>query len=564
MSEEWKSITPKVKPEAEFLEIASDFGNPLEILREAISNAYDHKASSLTITFKYEPIDGKEQIVIEMDDNGEGMSFDKISNNFWDLGNSSSKGDPEKIGDKGHGTKIYLRSDYVHVITHHATGSYEAICERPFQKLNNSQVHSPKIREIGKKDSTGTMIRVIGYNNDDQTLYVQDVVKDYIYWFTKHGSFQSQFDNQDVFDFTIYLKCLDVEQHEPLPFGHPFPKINDNLDELFKRHETNAADHFVKKYTKEGRLDEMPSIQYKAVIYVEGDLAKRSYNPLLVERARKKKKHVYKVADRYGLWLAKDFIPVQRVNDWISGFGKGSNSYVLLHGFINCQDFKLTANRGTIANTNPKIIREIQKVFVEMIEDVDAEMFKEGLFSLQRWQEQEKTLKQEQADFRRRKDALATRKSALINGRVVLEPQSESETFGLFTVIYTLHPDLFAFEPLDYDTTRGIDILARNKTQLPIADCEFWYIELKHMLKNAFNHSFRNLRWIVCWDFEKTIKHGSALDSSVDDTMRELKIYEDPHTKKRTYYLEHPSEPVRITVIRLKELLEKETGIVFK
>lgn len=31
--QQWEEITPQVNSEAEFLEIASDFGNPLEIVR---------------------------------------------------------------------------------------------------------------------------------------------------------------------------------------------------------------------------------------------------------------------------------------------------------------------------------------------------------------------------------------------------------------------------------------------------------------------------------------------------------------------------------------------------
>jgi len=37
----------------------------------------------------------------------------------------------------------------------------------------------------------------------------------------------------------------------------------------------------------------------------------------------------YRVADRYGLWLCKDYIPIQRINDWIIGFGTGSNSSIV-------------------------------------------------------------------------------------------------------------------------------------------------------------------------------------------------------------------------------------------
>ena len=38
---EWEKIIPKVNESAEFLEIASDFGDPLEHFREALHNACD-------------------------------------------------------------------------------------------------------------------------------------------------------------------------------------------------------------------------------------------------------------------------------------------------------------------------------------------------------------------------------------------------------------------------------------------------------------------------------------------------------------------------------------------
>ena len=37
----WKKIQPNVDASAEFFEIVNDFGDPLELLREAISNAID-------------------------------------------------------------------------------------------------------------------------------------------------------------------------------------------------------------------------------------------------------------------------------------------------------------------------------------------------------------------------------------------------------------------------------------------------------------------------------------------------------------------------------------------
>src|SRR6266851_4131396 len=54
----WQLIQPRVSSESEFREIASDFGDPLEIVREAISNAFDAKATELRILFDVQEIDG--------------------------------------------------------------------------------------------------------------------------------------------------------------------------------------------------------------------------------------------------------------------------------------------------------------------------------------------------------------------------------------------------------------------------------------------------------------------------------------------------------------------------
>lgn len=89
--------------------------------------------------------------------------------------------------------------------------------------------------------------------------------------------------------------------------------------------------------------------------------------------------------------------------------------------------------------------------------------------------------------------------------------------------MYTLYPDEFEFEPLDYDESAGIDLLARNKTGNKIADCEFWYVELKYQFgATEFNHSFSNIRYIVCWELSSKVKDGSLLKTSVELTMLKM------------------------------------------
>src|ERR1700682_726036 len=124
---EWEHIPPTVNQEAEFWEIANDFGDPLEILREAISNAIDAKASWIRIHFFVEEVEGARILVIELEDNGIGMTRDVLAKDFWGLGFSRARGDAEKIGEKGHGTKIYLRSERITVRTQTEATAFESI-----------------------------------------------------------------------------------------------------------------------------------------------------------------------------------------------------------------------------------------------------------------------------------------------------------------------------------------------------------------------------------------------------------------------------------------------------
>ena len=45
-------IEPKVDDVQEFIEIAMDFSNPLDLVREAISNAFDAQAKEILLDFK--------------------------------------------------------------------------------------------------------------------------------------------------------------------------------------------------------------------------------------------------------------------------------------------------------------------------------------------------------------------------------------------------------------------------------------------------------------------------------------------------------------------------------
>lgn len=558
----WEKIEPKVNETAEFLEIAGDFGDPMELFREALHNAFDWHATEFYISINVEDVAGKEKLIIELRDNGDGMTKDRIVNNFWNLGNSASKDDRTKIGEKGHGTKIYLRSDKIILKTSDGNNSYESVCESAFGKLNSNTKHEPMIREADESYDKGTYIRLEGYNQNEMGQYTQNIIKDYLYWKTKLGSFECEFEGKEKPNFKVFLKALDVEDYEVLEFGHVFAKENTDVNKLFAEYNENAADYFVKKYVYQNRsLDIRPDIKYDVVIYVEGDEAKKEYNPLIRKR-KNPQKGSYKVADRYGIYLCKDFVPIQRVNEWVSGFGTGSNSFVMLHGFVNCQKLRLTANRGSIANTNLQIVNEIKKDVQTILNEIDVDLYKNNIDTLKRWQAEEKTKEVETAAFQKRKDLILSKRYFEINGRTFLEPRNEAELYGLFMSIYTLYPDKFPFEPLDYDESIGVDLIARNKTENKIADCEYWYVELKYLLgSREFNHSFSNIRFIVCWDFSNNLKDGSKVSSTAGET-REFHI--GNANGRKVYYLDSDESALKIKVLSLKSFIEEELKVEIK
>ena len=95
------TLQPKVDDAQEFIEIALDFSNPLDLVREGISNAFDAKATEISLSFQVITQYGEKILKIDIEDNGTGMDKNGLES-FFDLGNSLRREDPDAIGEKGH------------------------------------------------------------------------------------------------------------------------------------------------------------------------------------------------------------------------------------------------------------------------------------------------------------------------------------------------------------------------------------------------------------------------------------------------------------------------------
>lgn len=557
-----KTFEPKVDATREFLEIATDFANPLDIVREAISNAYDAKCSYIRIHFEVKKKAGEHILRIYIEDDGEGMDEEELKS-FFNLGSSLRRDQKETdvflIGEKGHGTKIYFNSDLVEVTTTKGIIVYHARMEHPYTHLHDNKIPPVEIREKPNLERLkGTRIEILGYNRNRRELFNHDRLKDHIIWFTKHGSVEKEFEiigNQNI---ALYLKGIDRTEEEQITFGHVFPQPSESVEKLFDKYSANAPDYYCNRWKNTGYLPDFPDIQYQSIFYLEGDRIKRESNPMLSRRGPYRKEGIYQVQERYGLWICKDYIPVQRKNEWITSKGR---EFTKFHAFVNCQALRLTANRGSIENTPAEILANLERavrIIFEEITDSDdwgnLEYLEQSAFAYQ-------TEEKEKKDYERRIKKIKAIKVANHKGVTLTQPRQENGVYALVVALQTVEPNLFPFEIVDYDTHNGIDVLAKTRDNVDVGKSNLKYVEFKHTLTEAFNHSFRYLHSIVCW--QSQVQHDQVVED-ISGNKRTLRISpkkeEGDHTR---YMLDDPRDPHKIQIFVLEEYLKEKLDIAF-
>ena len=559
-------ITPAVNHAREFVEIANDFSNPLEIVREMISNAFDAGAKNIDIVFSVEKNDeGKETVKIVFEDDGSGISKDEM-HNFFDLGNSSRRDDESAIGEKGHGTKVAFNSSCIEVDSvsrKHPDVRIIAKVLNPLAQMNNDNMPEVECEILdGSGKAAYTKITVWGYNRDDREQFHHDTLRDYIYWHTKFGSFEVLFEEEKHKDVVINLQGLSPPNGKPeqLSFGHQFPPQSKSVDELFNEHLADAPDYFCRHFKEEGSLRKFPEIKYQAFFSVEGKHVKRSYNKMLRVSGRSIDGVGYRVRDKYGLWLCKDFIPVQTENDWVSQKG---GEFTRLHAFFNCQGFRLTANRGSVNNTDSEKMAAIKEVVKKIYDEICSTQDWKSLEWLESQVAGYKASEREDSEYRKRIRDINRTKVAPYKGCLLVEPLSESGVYGLVATLLAVDPDILPFAILDYNTRVGIDLIVYGTDGGNMSNSAPFYAELKYSLGKDMNHSFEHIDTIVCWD---TKVQGRDEVVDVKDHRRLMKVVspgkgQEGYTK---YFLDADASARKIECIVLKQYLKERWGIEFR
>lgn len=551
-------ITPKVDETQEFIEIANDFSNPLDLVREAISNSFDANANRIYLAFDMVKEYMDTNLRITITDDGEGMTLDGLQS-FFDLGNSTRRGIDGTIGEKGHGTKVYLNSSKISVKTIRDGRQYDAVMLEPIKKLYVREVPTVEVNESNVDELSGTTIEIIGYNSNRRGKFTHEQLKDYILWFTKFGSFESFFEKKENSHKRLFLKGLNVSEYEEICFGHSFPNESQPVQKLFEEYLVSAPDYYCKRFIKRGQLKNSPEISFEAIFSVEGNRVKLAHNAMIQRQGRPSIAGNYKVAERYGVWVCKDFIPIQRKNEWVNY--KGSE-FIKLHAFFNCQGLRLTANRGSIDNTPSEVLADIQEEIRKIYDEITSSDDWTQLSWLEQEAESYKTTEKEKKDFDFRLKKANKANICEFENNIIVEPQRESGVYALFLQLKMLKPDLFPFFIVDYDTHSGIDVIVKADNTQPIVSSKLYYVEFKHYLTEDFNHSFVNLHSIICWD--TTIKHNDIL-KDINGEERKMQIIppekDGDYTK---YFLDRPSGAHKIEVFVLKDYLKQKLGIEFR
>lgn len=480
----------KVNDVSLYREIARNLVNPLEVIREAISNSHDAKSNDISIKIFRNDAN---KFCIEIADDGDGMGEQDFER-FFNLGDSLKE--KNNIGQKGLGTKTYFRSGKLIIESQKKSENtrYKAILMNPWDKLNNNELPVYSFDEIDYKiGNPGTIITIEDYKIDNpEKIFNFKRLKDYILWYTAAGSFKTKF--ADITSLKPYVQNIHIspsillldelnDEKEQFSGGHRFSPPNENPEidpmEPQYRRSNSYCKHFG-PYHKETFINgEYVSFQLYGTI---SGIKKRNEITSFYQGETHK--------SRFGLYLCKDFIPIINRFDLL----KDSN-YQHYHILVNSQNFDLTADRNNISNENNLISKwvfdELEKIIENEIKPSSDIVF----FKMRKEEEIEFKQNERLKELITRKENYSKLKELNFFGiPIKKEPNNEAQVAILFTAALSknLIPDITIGTYSDKSTT---DLICEDK------DGKIFLVELEYKISNIFlhGHAFDTFDMVVCW-----------------------------------------------------------------
>lgn len=494
-------IRPRVNEAREFLEIAKDFKDPKEIIREALSNSWDAGATKTILKFDLVRIPGthRKKIMVEITDDGDGMSsMEREGIDTSEIEDFFNLGDSHKpygsVGTKGHGTKIYYKSSGIIVDTWKKGKHIKAETEvPPWETLKKGIVPTYKYDE-DTIDGKGTRIIVDGFEGKQSEFKSIDKLIQYILWYTVVGSFNEYFGSPKRMD--VELKSTDLPTPVSIPFGFKFPEENTDL--------SRGSDNYCKIFNPSNIDCSETEEEVKVTVNIIG--------AILGEANRELVPHTYEMM---GLWLCKDFIRIERNNAIMEDVFKGQYWYRNMLIFANCPQFDLTANRNNIRSDQAEYDLAIAGI-KKFIGDIKRDPATIGYFEVKRKEEAQKEQEKQKEREVKRKEGIRNELEQRINeykgrpglkapsivGAPIKEPKNEGETILLLQSMISSNHKGIDFKIGEYNAHLGTDLLVEYKDK---GIQSFAWVEVVHKLENLYkwDHPPEGIHKIVCWELGK-------------------------------------------------------------
>jgi hypothetical protein len=352
---------------------------------------------------------------------------------------------------------------------------------------------------------------------------------------------------------------LNRNEPEKLQFGHFFPSDTIALDKLLDEHLTKAPDYYSKRIIKRLNLKDHPEVAVDVIISIEGKNIKYQYNNMIRRPGYQAPDGSYTMAERYGLWLCKDHIPIQRKNEWVTIKGQ---EHTRFQAFVNCQEFRLTANRGSVENTPTELMNDIEQSVRKLFDEIYSTTDWTNIEYLETEASASLTTEREKKNYQLRIDKIKHANIACYKNHIIIEPQREQGVYSLFLILHTIDNNIFPFSIIDYDTHEGIDVIVKGDSKTPIHSSRLFYVEFKYILENDFNHSFENLHSIVCWDI--SIKNDDIVVDLKKEERKMIISQPNNETPYKIIMLDDPRKAHKINVIVLKDYLKEKLNIEFR
>jgi hypothetical protein len=530
----------KVNQISLYREIAKNLANPLEVIREAISNSHDAQSKEIMIRIYRNP---NNIFCVEISDDGNGMGEQEFER-FFNLGDSQKL--TNNIGQKGLGTKTYFRSDELIVESQHKDTKkrFKAILSKPWDKLKEDILPKYVFEEIDYLPSKdGTIISIQDYKIDHPETYFNfDTLQDYILWYTAAGSFKTKF--ADKIQLQKYVQNIHISPKvflrdeinnriEEFAGIHQFSEPNENPSIDVNNEQNPRSDNYCKHF---GPFHRDTTIDGEYVSF-------QLYGTISGINKRREISHFYqgeKQKSRFGLYLCKDFIPIVNKHDLLN-----DPNYQYYHLLLNSQSFDLTADRNNISNEDdPKVIwvlTEFDKIWRTQIKSVAEGSY----FKIRDEEKIEYDQKQRIKKLEIRKTNYNSIPSlSEIDIPILKVPDNEAQVALLFSALLTKHPEKFSGLKIGhYSNLSTTDLICEKEDKSTLL------VELEFNLSNIFQHghAYETFDNVVCWKVDLEINESKKTPEGVT-----LKLAKSDNK----WFLKYGPSKL-IPIIELKQIVEE-------